>query len=63
MHDLDGILLNGKKIKIIWVNILVHFIPNAEVINPKEVPVFALEPRRQFVASINMQDIYKKDCY
>ncbi|KAL4625777.1 hypothetical protein ACB092_05G048700 [Castanea dentata] len=58
MNDLDGILLNGKKIKIIWVKNLVHFITNAgEVINPEEVPVFVLEARQKLVASINMQGL------
>lgn len=58
MNDLDGILLNGKKIKIIWVKNLVHFITNAgEVINPKEVPVFVREARQKLVASINMQGL------
>lgn len=58
MNDLDGILLNGKKIKIILVKNLVHFTTNAgEVINPKEVPVFVREARQKLVASIDMQGL------
>lgn len=58
MNDLDGILLNEKKIKIIWVKNLVQFITSAgEVINPKEVPVFVREARQKLVASIDMQGL------